>query len=63
MPLNLLQRARQNTLGVTASLCFFFGSTLFLPVFADYAIVGIWLFMAGSALMFADLLGQKSAGK
>ncbi|MBR9790193.1 MAG: hypothetical protein GYB58_00455 [Gammaproteobacteria bacterium] len=61
--MNMIKRARQNTLGVTASLCFFFGSTLFLPVFGDYATVGVWLFMAGSALMFADLLGPKSAGK
>ncbi|WP_338293448.1 YrhK family protein [Planctobacterium marinum] len=35
-----------------ASACFFTGSTLFLPWFGDFAIVGIWLFMLGSAMMF-----------
>ncbi|MGQ8365020.1 YrhK family protein [Glaciecola sp. 1036] len=42
-----------------ASLSFFFGSTLFLPTFADYATIGVWLFMLGSALMFVDLIRSR----
>ncbi|WP_231378641.1 hypothetical protein [Idiomarina loihiensis] len=29
---------------------------LFLPTFASYATVGVWLFMTGSALMFIDII-------
>lgn len=56
MQASLVQRIKQNKLGILASLCFFFGSSLFLPVFAAYATVGVWLFMAGSALMFLELI-------
>ncbi|QJR81282.1 YrhK family protein [Alteromonas pelagimontana] len=41
-----------NGINILASLAFFFGSALFLPRFAQYATVGVWLFMTGSLLMF-----------
>ncbi|GEA06562.1 hypothetical protein KUL42_13230 [Alteromonas sp. KUL42] len=53
---NTLHRIQKNKLGVLASLCFFFGSSLFLPALANYATIGVWLFMAGSALMFIDIV-------
>ena len=43
-------------LGLLSSLAFFFGSMMFLPNFAEHATIGVWLFMAGSALMFIDVL-------
>lgn len=54
--MKLAQRFRKNGLGLVSSLSFFFGSTLFLPTFADYATAGVWLFMFGSALMFIDVM-------
>ncbi len=56
MKATFLQRLQKNTLGILASLSFFFGSMLFLPTFASYATVGVWLFMTGSALMFIDII-------
>jgi hypothetical protein len=44
-------------LGTLSSLAFFFGSMLFLPTFANYATIGVWLFMLGSALMFIEVSG------
>ena len=43
-------------IGMVSSLCFFFGSMLFLPVFSPYSTLGVWLFMAGSAIMFVDVV-------
>lgn len=60
MKATLVQRLQKNTLGVLASLSFFFGSMLFLPTFASYATVGVWLFMTGSALMFIDIIRSLS---
>ncbi|GFZ77545.1 hypothetical protein GCM10011403_20830 [Pseudohongiella nitratireducens] len=54
MKVSRFERLRKNGLGVVSSLAFFFGSMLFLPHFADYATAGVWLFMAGSVLMFVD---------
>lgn len=41
-----------NLLGLLSSLCFFFGSFLFLPAFSNYATVGVWCFVMGSLIMF-----------
>lgn len=60
MKATFLQRLKKNTLGILASLSFFFGSMLFLPTFASYATVGVWLFMTGSALMFIDIIRSLS---
>lgn len=51
------ERPKTDVIGILASLSFFFGSTLFLPNFAAYATVGVWLFMIGSALLFIDCSG------
>lgn len=48
-----------NRLNFLASISFFTGSTLFLPQFANYATVGVYLFMLGSALMFVDTIKSK----
>ncbi|MAD02663.1 MAG: hypothetical protein CMK65_03430 [Pseudoalteromonas sp.] len=50
---------RVNALVNILSACaFFFGSTLFLPAFIEYATLGVVLFMIGSSLFllsaFAD---------
>ena len=44
-------------LGTLSSLAFFFGSMMFLPTFTNYATIGVWLFMLGSALMFIEVSG------
>lgn len=51
------ERPKIDILGILASLSFFFGSMLFLPKFAAYSTVGVWLFMIGSALLFIDYSG------
>ena len=43
-----------NKFNLAASLAFFFGSTMFLPQFSQFATTGVYLFMLGSALMFID---------
>lgn len=53
---NVFQRIQSNKLALLASLCFFLGSMLFLPVFVAYSTIGVWLFMTGSALMAVDIL-------
>lgn len=45
-------------LTVLSSLCFLGGSFLFLPRFADYSVLGVWLFALGSALMLVTSLQQ-----
>lgn len=56
MKTRLALRLPKKLLSILASLAFFVGSTLFLPVFADYSTVGVWAFMTGSALMLVDVL-------
>ena len=56
------ERPKTDVIGILASLSFFFGSTLFLPSFAAYATVGVWLFMIGSALLFIDCSGITRLG-
>lgn len=63
MKTTLFQRIKNNILGVIASLAFFFGSMLFLPTFAEYATIGVWLFMTGSVLMLIDTVKQKANPK
>lgn len=58
--MNIVERVQKNKLSVAACLCFFWGSTLFLPAFSLYATVGVWLFMAGSLLMLFDTLSFKT---
>ncbi|AFT78837.1 hypothetical protein AMBLS11_11300 [Alteromonas macleodii str. 'Black Sea 11'] len=58
--MTIVQRVQKNKLSVAACLCFFWGSTLFLPAFSLYATVGVWLFMAGSLLMLFDTLSFKT---
>ncbi|EKE85246.1 YrhK family protein [Idiomarina xiamenensis] len=60
MKIALAERLPAKLLAILSSLSFFFGSMLFLPSFADYATVGVWAFMAGSALMFIDILLSNS---
>ncbi|MGO2008773.1 YrhK family protein [Vreelandella alkaliphila] len=53
--MNSVTKQRQrlpNFLGLLSSLCFFFGSLLFLPSGAIYATVGVWCFVMGSLIMF-----------
>lgn len=38
-------------LNVLASLCFACGSLLFLPQFAHWSTLGVWLFFTGSVFM------------
>lgn len=45
-----------DVLTLLSSLCFFIGSVLFLPRFAQWAEQGVWLFMLGSLLMFVGCL-------
>lgn len=56
------ERPKTDVIGILASLSFFFGSTLFLPSFAAYSTVGVWLFMVGSALLFIDCSGITRLG-
>lgn len=37
-------------MSVVASLFFLLGSILFLPAFSQYAVEGVWCFIAGSAV-------------
>ena len=59
MQTTIFNRLKTNLLSIVASLAFFFGSMLFLPTFAEFATIGVWLFMTGSALMFIDTVRQR----
>ncbi|MCD6006145.1 MULTISPECIES: YrhK family protein [Halomonadaceae] len=65
--MNSVTKQRQqlpNLLGLLSSLCFFFGSLLFLPIFSSYAIVGVWCFVMGSLIMFIIYaMSMKDTGK
>ncbi len=41
---------------IVSSLCFLAGSILFLPPFAAHSVLGVWGFIAGSALMLVTSL-------
>lgn len=58
MTANLSSRLRHKKTAVLACLCFFIGSSLFLPQFAEHATTGVWLFMCGSLLMLVDTLNS-----
>ena len=45
-------------IGVTGNLLFVIGSVLFLPHFDAEQTIGVWMFIAGSALMFVGALGD-----
>ncbi|NDL71416.1 YrhK family protein [Vreelandella alkaliphila] len=65
--MNRVTKRRQqlpNFLGLLSSLCFFFGSLLFLPNSAIYATVGVWCFVMGSLIMFIIYaMSIKNTGK
>jgi len=46
------------TIGLAGNLAFFAGSILFLPALESLKVVGVWLFIAGSFLMFVGALGN-----
>ncbi len=58
--MTIMKQVQNNRLGVAACLCFFWGSTLFLPAFSKFATAGVWLFMAGSLLMLFDTLNARN---
>ncbi|NRA80947.1 MAG: YrhK family protein [Pseudoalteromonas sp.] len=43
---------------IISACAFFFGSTLFLPAFIEYATVGVVLFMVGSLLFLLSALAD-----
>jgi len=59
------------SIGLVGNFAFVVGSVLFLPAFAPWATVGVWLFIVGSALMMIasagnlllDLWEEQSPGK
>ena len=57
--MTIMDKVQNNKFGLASCLCFFCGSTLFLPAFSKLATVGVWLFMAGSLLMLFDILSVK----
>ena len=46
------------SLGLFGNVAFFIGSILFLPTLEPYKVIGVWLFIGGSALMFIGALGE-----
>ncbi|RUO63958.1 YrhK family protein [Pseudidiomarina planktonica] len=58
--MKISEQVQSKLLSLFSSLCFFFGSMLFLPNFANYATLRVWLFMLGSALMFIDIIRSKN---
>lgn len=46
------------SLGFVGNVAFVIGSFTFLPWFAEYKTIGVWLFIAGSSLMLIGALGQ-----
>jgi hypothetical protein len=45
-------------LGLAGNVAFLVGSVLFLPALEAYKTLGVWLFIAGAALMAIGSLGQ-----
>lgn len=58
-----LRQQLPNLLGIFSSLCFFFGSFMFLPTFAAYATIGVWCFVVGSLIMFIIYLINIKSGQ
>ena len=46
------------SIGMAGNLLFFIGSIAFLPRFAPYMTMGVWLFILGSLLMLLGALGD-----
>lgn len=46
------------SLGLVGNLTFLVGSVLFLPRFTAYQTLGVWLFIAGAALMSVGSIGR-----
>ena len=46
------------SVGLLGNLLFVIGSVLFLPSFDAWQTAGVWLFIAGSFLMFIGALGD-----
>lgn len=46
------------SLGVIGNVSFVVGSFTFLPWFAEYKTIGVWLFIVGASLMLIGALGQ-----
>ncbi|MEO4044781.1 YrhK family protein [Hoeflea sp. CAU 1731] len=46
------------SLGLLGNFFFFVGSLLFLPSLEAYKLIGVWLFIIGSFLMFVGALGR-----
>ncbi|WP_338244040.1 YrhK family protein [Aurantiacibacter hainanensis] len=44
--------------GLLGNLLFVLGSILFLPQFEPWKVTGVWLFIAGSTLMFVGAFGD-----
>ncbi|GAM07093.1 MULTISPECIES: YrhK family protein [Novosphingobium] len=44
--------------GLVGNLLFVVGSVLFLPAMAAWQTAGVWMFIAGSGLMFLGALGE-----
>lgn len=44
--------------GLLGNLFFVLGSILFLPQFEPWKVVGVWLFIVGSFLMFVGAFGD-----
>lgn len=44
--------------GLLGNLAFVIGSVLFLPAFEAHQVLGVWLFITGSALMFVGASGE-----
>lgn len=46
------------SIGAIGNFVFFIGSIFFLPQFKSMLVVGVWLFILGSLLMFVGAVGE-----